>query len=105
MTLAPAPIEGVAHAIAALMSERASGIFQLTGPRDVTYADAARFLADRRGADPSLVATGRVVDARLPAGAAPPHTTLDSSALRERYGIAIPDAWDVLDAVARTAPR
>ncbi len=105
MTFAPTPIDTVARAIATLMSEQASGVFQLTGPRDVTYADAARFIAERLGADPSLAVTGTVADAPLAAGAAPPHTTLESGALRERYGITVADAWDVLDAVSRAVAR
>ena len=105
MTLAPTPIDAVARAITALMRERASGVFQLTGPRDVTYAETARFVAERLGADPALVATGSVANAALADGAAPPHTTLDSSALRERFGIVVPDAWEVLDEVSRTMPR
>jgi hypothetical protein len=35
----------------------------------------------------------------MPAGAGPPHTTLDSHALAEQYGVVVPDAWEVLDAV------
>jgi dTDP-4-dehydrorhamnose reductase len=99
MTMAPAPMEAVARAIEALMGDRAAGIFQLTGPRDVTYAEVGRFLAERLGADPALVARTSVTQAGLPAGIGPPHTTLDSSALRARYGVVVPDAWDVLDAV------
>ena len=39
MTLAPTQMASVTSAISAVLSERASGIFQLTGPRDVSYAD------------------------------------------------------------------
>ena len=98
MTMAPAPMDAVARAIEALMGERAAGIFQLTGPRDVTYVDVGQFLAERLGADPGLVARGSVKDAGLPAGIGPLHTTLDSAALRERFGVAVPDAWEVLRA-------
>jgi dTDP-4-dehydrorhamnose reductase len=45
----------VARAIAALMQDRARGVFQLSGQRDITYADAARYLAERLNADPELV--------------------------------------------------
>ena len=44
---ADAETELVSEAITALMKERARGIFQLTGPRDVTYADIGRHLAER----------------------------------------------------------
>ena len=55
MRVAPTPIELVTGAIAALLQDRATGIFQLTGPRDVTYADIGHFLADRLNADPAQV--------------------------------------------------
>jgi len=95
MRLAPTPIELVSSTIATLLQDRAAGIFQLTGPRDVTYAEVGHFLADRLNADPAQVT---VTQARssLPEGATPLHTTLDSQLLRDRYGFAVPDAWDVV---------
>src|SRR5262245_19817994 len=100
MTVAPAPVETVARAIETLLGERARGIFQLTGPRDVAYLEVGRWLAARLSADPSLVVAASVDAAALPTGAAPPHTTLDSTVLCERYGISTPDPRDVIAAVA-----
>ncbi len=99
MTMAPVAVDTVVRAMAALMEARATGIFQLSGPRDVSYLDAGLFLAERLGADASLVARASCVAAGMPAGAGPPHTTLDSRALAARYGIVAPDAWEVLEAV------
>ena len=96
MTMAPTPIDRVTQAIVALMTDRTAGVFQLTGPRDVPYVEVGRFVAGRIGADPELVIPASVREAELPEGVAPLHTTLDSSALRQRYGIAVPDAWEVL---------
>jgi len=97
MPLAPTPIELVAKAIGALMHDRASGIFQLTGPRDATYAELAHFLASRLRADPKLVEEVSARDAGQPEGSTPRHTTLDPSALRRRYGLAVPDIWEVME--------
>src|SRR5882724_3618826 len=55
MTLAPVPIDLATAAIAALLLDGARGVFQLSGPRDVTYSEAGRLLAERLGADPALV--------------------------------------------------
>jgi len=99
MTMAPTPTGLVVAAIAALMADRRAGIFQLTGPRDVTYAEVGRFLARRLGADVGLVAEGSATAAGLPAGASPPYTTLDSSALGRLYGLEVPDAWEVIAGV------
>ena len=78
------------------MPDRARGIFQLSGPRDISYSAAARFLARRLGADEALIEDMSARDGGQPPGAAVPYTSLDSSALRERYGIVVPDAWEVL---------
>lgn len=96
MTMAPTPTRLVTAAIEALMADRAQGIYQLTGPRDVVYSEIGRFLAGRLGTDPRLVTESSARDAGLPEGANPPYTTLDSSRLRERYGLEVPDAWDVI---------
>jgi dTDP-4-dehydrorhamnose reductase len=100
LKLAPTPIDQVCTAIAALLQDRARGIFQLTGPRDVTYADIGGFLAAYLGADQKLVNQTSARAAGLPEGATPLHTTLDSSRLRVHYGLEAPDVWDVVERVA-----
>jgi dTDP-4-dehydrorhamnose reductase len=101
MRMAPTPIDVVVKGIVALMREKARGIFQLTGPRDATYADIARYLAIRIGADPALIEP--VSAASMPAGATPLHTTLDSSALRDAYDVVVPDVWETLDPFVNVA--
>jgi dTDP-4-dehydrorhamnose reductase len=96
LMFAPVPIALVSATIAALLDDRARGIFQLSGPRDISYADAARFLSRRLGADETLIAQTSAREAALPAGALAPCTSLDSTLLRERYGIVVPDAGEVL---------
>ena len=97
MMLAPTPVELAAAAIAALMREGAGGIFQLTGPRDVSYAELAEYLADKMAVDRRLVRQGSAASAGMPPGATPRHTTLDSAMLRDRFGITVPDPWAVID--------
>jgi dTDP-4-dehydrorhamnose reductase len=63
MTMSPVAADLVARTIEALMADRATGIFQLSGPRDVTYERAGHFLAERLGADVSLVAPTSVAKA------------------------------------------
>lgn len=103
MTMAPAETEMVAQAIAALMKDGPRDAYQLTGPRDVSYADIGRYIAKQLGADPALVAEGSTADAGLPAGTSRMHTTLDSSRLRETYGIAAPDMIKIIDGVLTAA--
>jgi dTDP-4-dehydrorhamnose reductase len=99
LMFAPVPIALVVAAVAALLADRAGGIFQLSGPRDISYSEAAHFLARRLGADETLIEDMSARDGGQPPGAAAPFTSLDSSALRARYGIVVPDAWEVLDRI------
>jgi dTDP-4-dehydrorhamnose reductase len=100
LALAPTPTDLVCTAIAALLQDRARGVFQLTGPRDVSYADIGGFLAASLGADQKLGNQTSARAAGLPEGATPLHTTLDSSLLRVHYGLEAPDVWNVVERVA-----
>ena len=71
-------------------------VAQLTGARDVSYAEVGRFVAERIGADPGLVDPVSAVDHGMPKGSTPRNTTLDSSYLAQRYGLAVPDAFEVI---------
>lgn len=102
MMMAPTPVAVAAAAIERLLAEPNPGIFQLTGPRDVAYSEIAAYLARLLGADPALVDPVSAYSAGLPPGSTAQHTTLDSSALRERFGIAVPDPWAVIDELVET---
>jgi cupin fold WbuC family metalloprotein len=96
MTVAPVPVATAVAGIAALLDAKLSGVFQLTGPRDVAYAEVGHYLAKELEADPHLVVQTSAYLAGMPEGSTPHHTTLDSSAMRDRFGIAAPDVFDVL---------
>ena len=96
MMIAPAPISTVTEAIAALMRGGSPGVYQLTGPRDVSYADVGLYIAQQLRVNCDLVKTVSAKSSGLPIGATPPHTTLDSTALRAANGIVVPDVWQVL---------
>jgi len=99
MMLSPTQMASVSSAINSLLREQATGVFQLTGPRDVSYADIGRFLAGKLGVEASLVQASSARVADLPDGATPLHTTLDSAALRDRFGLEVPDVWQVIESV------
>lgn len=102
MMMAPTPVGLVAAAIEHLLREPTAGVFQLTGPRDVAYSEVALHLARRVGADPGLVELVSAYTAGLPEGSTAANTTLDSRVLRERFGIAVPDALEVIDELVET---
>jgi len=97
MMMAPTPVALVAQAIERLLAEPGPGVVQLTGPRDVAYSEVALYLARRVGADSALVEAVSADTAGLPEGSTAANTTLDSSALRQRFAIAVPDAIEVVD--------
>jgi len=99
MKVAPTPIDIVIEAITAILDSRAVGVFQLTGPRDVSYLDVGRFVAERLGAEASLVMATRAGEIDMVAGSTPVHTTLDSALLRDRFGISAADPWTVIGSV------
>jgi dTDP-4-dehydrorhamnose reductase len=95
---APTPVAMAAAAVAALLAAP-EGVWQLSGPRDVSYAEIALRLANRIGAAPELVQPRSAYDAGMPEGSTPKHTTLDSAALCALLGAQVPDPWTVIDAV------
>lgn len=96
MTMAPTPTDLVAKAIALMLQTRQPMIAQLTGPRDVTYADVGRFIAAGAGASETLIEEASAYASGMPEGATPANTTLDSSHLRNTHGLVVPDVFDVV---------
>lgn len=99
--MAPVPAALAAAAVARLMDAAVPGIFQLSGPCDVSYAAVAIHLAHRVGTSPELITSIAARTASMPEGATPRHTTLDSTALRERFGIVAPEPWHVIDGAVK----
>jgi dTDP-4-dehydrorhamnose reductase len=97
MVMAPVPAAIVAAAIAALLSERSPGIWQLSGPNDISYTQIAVHIARRVAAPRHLVDPVAASSAGLPVGTTPRHTTLDRGGLHNRFGIAVPEPWSVID--------
>jgi dTDP-4-dehydrorhamnose reductase len=103
MAIAPVPVNLVAAAIDALLDHKLQGVFQLTGPRDVTYLDIGRHIAKELGVDQELITPVSAHSAGMPQGATPSHTTLDSTFLRQRFGITVPDVWEVVGDLMKSA--
>ncbi len=99
MVMAPVALDTAVNVLVTIMDKRASGIFQVSGPEDISYADAASHLALRLGAAPALVHPIRGGVSILLPEETPRHTTLDTDRLTEETNIRFPDAFDVLDHV------
>lgn len=105
MMTAPTLDRVAAAAIVALLRTRETGIWQLSGAHDVSYAEIASFIAERIGADPDLVQPVAAASAGMPEGSTPRHTTLDCSALGNCFGISPQDPREVIEEVLGLPPR
>lgn len=95
MWLSPVPIDKVSWAIIRILQDKtAKGIYQLSGPADISYAEVAHMLADSIGADHGLVKHTQYV------GDVPLHTTLDSRRVSKEFGIVAPEPRAVFDQFA-----
>jgi len=99
MFIAPTPVGVTGAAIAALLTKQCSGIWQLSGPEDVSYAEIAAHIGRHLHADPALVQPIAAASAGMPTGSTPRHTTLDSSLLRSAFGVASPEPWTTIEGV------
>lgn len=93
---APVEVGLVAETILRLCRLEAAemaGIWQLSAPADITYADAARHIAERLRCDPALVRpVFGVAAGALGGDLPPPFSALDGSRVRDRLGLTQPDA-------------
>lgn len=75
-----------------------SGIWQLSAPWDITYADAGFHIAARQGADPGLVRPVEGQATRAMGGDPPARwTALDTRRLRSVLGVEPPEALDAIE--------
>jgi len=105
----PIKLESVLDAVAAIAEQKSSGVFQLSGAEDISYADAARHLANRLGIPGDRVEGTLAVDNGVPEDEVTPYTSLDTSRLSALSGYrplsprkVIDDVFAALFATART---
>jgi dTDP-4-dehydrorhamnose reductase len=97
MVMAPVPLQAVVDAIAAIGLSGGGGIYQVSADRDISYEQAALRVAQRIGADPSLIRPIASRDSTVAIEHLPAHTTLDGTRLRDELRIGAPDAWRSID--------
>lgn len=96
---APLTVDQAVRALLCVGDSGEAGVFQASGAADISYADAARHLAGRLGADTGLVRERSAVDGGIPAAEVTPYASLDASRLRGLCGFEAPQPGAVLDAV------
>ncbi|MDQ2105453.1 sugar nucleotide-binding protein [Azospirillum sp. C340-1] len=108
---APVTVDLVAETIRRIVApedaqERSvAGVWQLSAPGDVTYADAARHVVHRLGCDPALVRPVAGVAHTLMGGDRPSRwTSLDTARVRAELGLVPPSAMEAVMACLDTGP-
>ncbi len=97
MVMAPVPLDFACNVLRRLIASRLPGIVQVSGERDVTYAEVARHIARSVGAMSELVEPINSKEAGVPPESVPAHTTLDTTRLRVELGLEPPSVWTTID--------
>jgi dTDP-4-dehydrorhamnose reductase len=99
MVMAPVPLAFVARVLDYVVERRLSGIVQVSGSEDVSYARIAGFIAVALGIGSVLVQPSRAEAAKLSLEHIPLYTTLDTTRLREELGLEPPQTWVTLSSI------
>ena len=99
--LAPISLAETIEALLAISQSPDSGLFQMSGARDISSFDAARRLASLTNADPTLVVATKAAENGVPANEIIHNSTLDSSRLTALTGWTPRDPLSVIDEVFR----
>lgn len=94
MLVAPVSLDYVVNILRLLVDSDVTGVVQLSGPEEVTYADIAVQLAKVLGASQGLVQP--VKSDRTQLVSFPAYTTLDTKCLKRALGVGAPDQWSFL---------
>lgn len=96
MTVAPVPLATVVSVLSLVGQGRRSGVWQVSGERDVSYAEAARLGAKVLGVDESLVKPIQAADSGLCLEPVPTYTSLSIERLKSELGMAPPPVeWTI----------
>lgn len=95
----PIMLDDALDAIAALIEGGGSGIYQVSGSADISFAEAARHLAARIGVSPLQVTAVKAGESGVPPDEITPFTSLDASRLSSLTGYVPPRPYTVIDKV------
>lgn len=95
----PIALGHVVQALLAIADHGEGGIYQASGASDISYADAARYIAGQLGAPAHLVDVCPAVDLNIPSGEVTAYTSLDTARLAALCGFVAPEPWKVIDSI------
>ena len=101
LVCAPMPVGFVVEALMRIGAAGRGGLFHLSGADEVTYADLARSLARRLGAERDLVRPVTSAEAGIKLQAIPKHSSLDAEAVATAFDLPPPRLAEVIEACVR----
>jgi dTDP-4-dehydrorhamnose reductase len=93
MRMAPVPLDFAVDALIAVAARRVEGVVQVSAEKDITYAEAAYFVANCLIRPPELVQPVTVAEAGMAIECVPAHTTLDTTRMERELGLVPPPPW------------
>lgn len=103
LRFAPIALSDAVAALFAVADDKGGGIYQFSASTDISYAAAARYLANEMGANPALVHEAKAVESGIPEEEIPKHTSLDMRRLALIMGRGPPDPYNVIGTVFKDA--
>ncbi len=96
MAFAAVSLDDAVRTLAVIGAGRDGGIWQVSAPHDISYADVAFHLASLWGQDPALVRPVSALECGIPGSFLPKYSSLDTSRLSNQFGITPPAPLVVL---------
>lgn len=104
MTMAPISVTYAANALMRIAEGRNFGPYQLSASADISYADAASFIAQDIDVDGDLIRPVRGSDKGVPDFMRPPYTSLNTTTVLTEFAIAPPVPAEALQYVIANLP-
>lgn len=99
MVMAPITLSFAVNVLHRIAEKRLHGIVQISGDRDVTYEQVARYIAQRIGVRQDLIQPKKSKESGLELEAIPSNTTLDINRMRLDLGLEAPNVWEAISTV------
>lgn len=97
LKFSPIPLGFTINVLLSVAEQRISGIVQVSGNGDLTYAQAAMHIAKIVGADSSLIQPVKASESGVYLESVPAYTTLDTARLEQEMGVVPPNIWQTIE--------
>ena len=99
--ISPVPLSFAVSVLRSVASRKITGLLQVSGNKDISYADIAYRIAELLKFDPKLVNPMEASKAGEDKEIGGQYGTLNTNRLKNVLGIQPPDAWQTIDTVIR----